>query len=70
MRSQTNTESIVIQEFFDLMKERFVLIDIKKNQKSLSKKQITNINITNEIKINTTSDEVHNLWKEVILSQT
>ena len=69
VRAQTNTKSIVIEEFFDSMKERFALIDVKKNQKSLSKKQIADINITNEIKIITASDEVHNLWKEVILSQ-
>lgn len=59
-----------VGEFFNLMKERFAMIDIKKNQRSLSKKQIADINITDEIKIITTSDKVHNLWKEVISSQT
>ena len=45
------------------------MIDVKKNQKSLRKKQIADINITNKIKIITASDEVYNLWKEVISSQ-
>jgi len=52
------------------MKERFALIDVKKNQKSLTKKQIANIVITNEVKLITTSDEVYNLWKEMISSQS
>ena len=43
------------------MKERFTFIDVKKNQRSLSKKQIADINITNEIKIITAFDKVHNL---------
>ena len=46
------------------------MIDVKKNQKSLSKKRIADINITNEIKTITASDEVHKLWKEVISSRT
>ena len=70
VRAETNAKSIEIQEFFDSMKECFAMIDVNKNQRSLSKKQIADINITNEIKIITATDEVHNLWKEVILSQT
>ena len=70
VRARTNADSIVIQEIFNSMKERFALIDVKKNHKSLNKKQIADINITNEIKIITASDKVHNLWNEVISSQT
>jgi len=58
-----------LQEFFEAMKLHFAMIDMKKNQQSVSKKKIVDINITNEIKIITVLDEVHDLWKEVISSQ-
>ena len=60
----------VIQEFHDAMKLRFSMIEVKKSQGALSKNKAADVNITNEIKIITASDEVYELWKEVISRQS
>lgn len=54
------------------MKLRFAMIDVKKTQKALSAKKIKEqeVNIHNEIKIITASDDVYNLWSELISCQS
>ena len=52
------------------MKLRFAMIEVKKSQGALSKSKAADVNITNEIKIITASDEVYELWKEVISRQS
>lgn len=52
-----------LHKFLDVVKLRFVVIDVKKTQKTLSGKKIKEqeVDIHNEIKIITASDEVYNL---------
>ena len=57
-----------MQEFHDAMRQRFSMINVKKNQGALMKKQ--DMSIHNEIKLITSSNEVHGLWMEVISSQS
>jgi hypothetical protein len=61
-----------VQEFLEAVKLRFAMIDVKKAQKALSSKKIKeqDVNIHNEIKIITASDDVYNLWSEVISCQS
>lgn len=61
-----------MQEFLEAVKLRFAMIDVKKAQKALSSKKIKeqDVNIHNEIKIITASDDVYNLWSEVISCQS
>jgi hypothetical protein len=54
----------------EAMKLRFAMIDVKKSQGALNKKNVAAMSIRNEIKLITASDEVHGLWKEVISSNS
>lgn len=61
-----------MQEFYDAVRLRFAMIDMKKIQKALTGKKIKeqDLNIHNEIKIITASDDVYDLWSEVISCQS
>lgn len=60
-----------IQEFVHAIKQRFALIDVVKNHEELAKtegkkKKSDALELHNEIKIITSSDETFALWSELI----
>lgn len=61
---------IVAQEFVVTVQQRFALIDVKANQKESKKdskkRKEPTLDLHNEIKIITASDEVFVLWSELI----
>ena len=59
-----------MQEFLDAVKLRFAKIDVKKSQIALIKKKEHDVDIHNEIKIITASQDVYNLWAELISSNS
>ena len=59
-----------MQEFVNAVQQRFALIDVKKNQRDTRKetkkgKELV-LDLHNEIKIITSSEEVFLLWSELI----
>ena len=58
-----------MQEFLEAIRLRFAMIDIKKSQGALKGKGNEKLNIRNELKIITASDEVHSMWSEMISNQ-
>jgi len=57
-----------MHDFADVVKLRFSMIDVKKNQVSLKKGKEKDIDIHNEMKIITASKNVYELWSELISS--
>ena len=62
---------VMSQEFLNAIQQRFSLIDVKRNQqetrKGAQKGKEPLLDLHNEIKIITSSDETFELWKELII---
>ena len=70
IRFDSNQFRVSLQDFVNAVQQWFVLIDVKKNQRDTRKetkkgKELV-LDLHNEIKIITSSEEVFSLWSEFI----